>query len=124
MNVLKPAAACSGCRGGKDFTVDLAMAFQPIVDMKLQRTYAYEALVRGPNGESAHSVLSQLSEENRYSFDQRCRIAAIRGAVTAGILNGDAKLSIISCPIRFIPRSLASSRRWRRQWRPAFLPDG
>jgi EAL domain-containing protein (putative c-di-GMP-specific phosphodiesterase class I) len=103
MDVLKPSTACAGCRDGEVFTADLAMAFQPIVDMKLQRIYAYEALVRGPAGESAHSVLSQLNDENRYAFDQKCRIAAIEGAVTAGILDGDAKLSI-----NFLPNSVYS----------------
>ncbi|MDO9203529.1 MAG: EAL domain-containing protein, partial [Hydrogenophaga sp.] len=32
--------------------------------------FAREALVRGPNGESAASVLAQVNEANRYRFDQ------------------------------------------------------
>ncbi|TRW18436.1 EAL domain-containing protein [Glacieibacterium frigidum] len=79
------------------------MAFQPIVDVSLERVYAYEALVRGPNGESAQGVLSQVSAENRYAFDQKCRVAAIRGAVAAGILDDDAKLSI-----NFLPNAVYS----------------
>jgi len=36
--------------------------------------FGYEALVRGPNGESAYSVLSQVNDDNRYAFDQACRV--------------------------------------------------
>lgn len=95
--------ACAGCRTGDGFAGELAMAFQPIVDLDRQRIHAYEALVRGPGGESAHGVLAQVSEENRYAFDQKCRVAAIQGAVAAGILDGNARLSI-----NFLPNAVYS----------------
>jgi len=50
------------------------MAFQPIVDVQDGSVYAYEALVRGPQGESAASMLAQV---NRHAFDQHCRVKAI-----------------------------------------------
>lgn len=103
MKMEKPPTGCTGCRNGDGFAVDLAMAFQPIVDLERQQVYAYEALVRGPRGEGAHSVLSRVSEENRYAFDQKCRVAAIQGAVAAGILDGDARLSI-----NFLPNAVYS----------------
>jgi len=53
------------------------MAFQPVVDIKERRIDAYEALVRGPNGEGAMHVLSHITSENRYAFDQACRVKAI-----------------------------------------------
>ncbi len=53
------------------------MAFQPIVDIVDQRIVSQEALVRGPAGEGAVSVLSQVTEANRYAFDQGCRVKAI-----------------------------------------------
>ncbi|NJK63881.1 MAG: EAL domain-containing protein [Synechococcaceae cyanobacterium SM2_3_1] len=55
----------------------LTMAFQPIVDVRQRQIYAYEALVRGVNGESAGSILSQITDENRYRFDQTCRVTAV-----------------------------------------------
>jgi EAL domain-containing protein (putative c-di-GMP-specific phosphodiesterase class I) len=79
------------------------MAFQPIVDLQSGRPYAYEALVRGPNGEGAGEVMSQLTPENLYAFDQACRVAAIRTAVAAGILKTDARLSI-----NFLPNAVYS----------------
>ena len=42
-------------------------------------------MVRGPNGESAYTVLSQVTDDNRYSFDQACRVEAIRGAAGLGM---------------------------------------
>lgn len=108
--------ACVGCRDGAGFAGELAMAFQPIIDVQLSRIHAYEALIRGPNGEGAASVLSQVGPENLYAFDQRCRVAAIEGAVAAGILDGDARLSInflpnaVYTPAACIQVTLATAR--------------
>ena len=41
------------------------MAFQPIMDLELDRPFAYEALVRGVDGESAGTVLSWVDDTNR-----------------------------------------------------------
>jgi EAL domain-containing protein (putative c-di-GMP-specific phosphodiesterase class I) len=79
------------------------MAFQPIVDCETGLPYAFEALVRGRNGEGAADMLSKVTSENRYAFDQQCRVAAIKGAVEAGILDCNAKLSI-----NFLPNAVYS----------------
>lgn len=62
---------------GVDF--EFSFAFQPIVNADRREVVSYEALVRGPNGEPATDVLSQVGE-NLYGFDQACRIKAIRMA--------------------------------------------
>jgi EAL domain-containing protein (putative c-di-GMP-specific phosphodiesterase class I) len=93
---------CQGCTSeGHNF--DIAMAFQPIVDVETGHVFAFEALVRGGNGEGAAEVLAGVTPENRYAFDQRCRVAAIEGAVAAGILDTGAKLSI-----NFLPNAVYS----------------
>lgn len=56
------------------------MAFQPIVNLDTRQIFAHEALVRGSNGESAGHVLAQINAENRYAFDQSCRIKALEWA--------------------------------------------
>ena len=53
--------------------------------MAAKNIYAYEALVRGKNGESAYSILSKVTDENRYLFDQSCRTQAIRIASQLGM---------------------------------------
>ncbi|AXS85368.1 EAL domain-containing protein [Marinobacter sp. Arc7-DN-1] len=53
-------------------------AFQPIVDVLSASVFAYEALVRGPEGQGAMSVLSRVNERNRYAFDQVCRVKAVK----------------------------------------------
>ncbi|WP_250437292.1 EAL domain-containing protein [Caballeronia sp. ATUFL_F2_KS9A] len=73
---------CTGCRVPDSDVIDLAFAFQPIVDTRNGVAYAHEALVRGPNGESAGSVLARVDEANRYHFDQRCRTVAIEQAAS------------------------------------------
>ncbi len=70
------------------------MAFQPIVG--LSGVFAYEALVRGPQGQGAGAVLSQVTSENMYSFDQACRVKAIEMASALG-----GRESAVS--INFIP---------------------
>lgn len=92
MNARKPR--CSACRN--DVTVpEFTMAFQPIVDIETAEIYAYEALVRPPGGGSAYDVLSQITEENRYAFDQGCRVKAI---TLAARLEMTALLSINFLP--------------------------
>ncbi|WPB57458.1 EAL domain-containing protein [Xylophilus sp. GOD-11R] len=61
------------------------MAFQPVVHLPSRSIYAHEALVRGPAGESAYSILSQVSQDNRYAFDQACRVKAIELAARLGM---------------------------------------
>lgn len=70
------------------------MAFQPIVDTDTQSIYAYEALVRGANGESAHSILAMTNDSNRYTFDQGSRTKAIEMASDLGMATTDASLCI------------------------------
>jgi EAL domain-containing protein (putative c-di-GMP-specific phosphodiesterase class I) len=98
MNPLAPGQSCSACRDGFDEPFPFSMAFQPIVDTETETVYAYEALCRGPNGESAHSVLSQVTEQNRYAFDQSCRVKAISLAAQVGLPATGAKLSINFMP--------------------------
>jgi EAL domain-containing protein (putative c-di-GMP-specific phosphodiesterase class I) len=74
---------------------DFDFAYQPIVDMRDRSVFAHEALVRGVNGESAHSVLSRVDDKNRYRFDQLCRTRAIS---TAARLNMTEHLSINFLP--------------------------
>jgi EAL domain-containing protein (putative c-di-GMP-specific phosphodiesterase class I) len=70
------------------------MAFQPIVDIRDQSIFAFEALVRGPDGQSAASILSQIDSANIYAFDQSCRVRAIETAAQIGLLDMAAGLSI------------------------------
>ena len=106
---------CQGCRApGQDFK--LAMAFQPIVDVETGQPWAFEALVRGANGEGAADMLSRVTEETRYAFDQQCRVAAIEGAVAAGIVDTGARLSInflpgaVYSPVACIQLTLQTAR--------------
>lgn len=74
------AQRCAGCKDGEALGFDFVMAFQPIVDMAAKRVWGYEALVRGANGEGAGWVLGQVTADNRYRFDQACRVKAISAA--------------------------------------------
>lgn len=70
-----PDPGCSVCKDPLGF--DFTFAFQPIVDVSDNSIFAYEALVRGRNGEGAAHVLAQVNDSNRYRFDQGCRIRSI-----------------------------------------------
>lgn len=88
---LEQPAGCGHCRTAGDLEFPLCFAYQPIVDIESRSIFGHEALVRGPNGEGALTVLSQVTELNRYQFDQACRVQAIKGAAELGMRE---KLSI------------------------------
>ena len=79
------ALGCAECRNHEALGFDFTMAFQPIFNVRTRQPFAYEALVRGLNGESAFSILSKVTETNRYRFDQACRVKAIEEAARLGL---------------------------------------
>jgi EAL domain-containing protein (putative c-di-GMP-specific phosphodiesterase class I) len=95
---------CNACLDGVQKPFPFSIAFQPIVDIEAREVFAYEALVRGPNGESASSVLAQLTKANRYAFDQNCRVAAITAAAGLGLAEMSPRLSI-----NFLPGAVYSA---------------
>ena len=94
---------CNNCADANDLEFDFSMAFQPIINCKTNLIYGYEALVRGLNGESAYSIISKVNEDNRYAFDQLCRIKAIQLASKLGIT------SMLS--INFLPNAIYKPER-------------
>lgn len=78
------------------------MAFQPIIDLQEHRIDAYEALVRGANGECAADMLQWATGDNLYTFDQACRVRAIELAAALGI---DRNLNI-----NFLPNAVYEPR--------------
>lgn len=110
---------CTGCRDGQAFEHPISMAFQPIVDRQTGFVYAQEALVRGLNGEGAGAILGAVTDDNRYVFDQQCRVKAIELAARLDLCASDAKLSINFLPNAvYEPRAcirltLATAMQWR-----------
>lgn len=92
----------SQCLEAEKLDFDFTMAFQPIVDCQAHTIFGYEALVRGLNNESAYSVIKQVNDENRYNFDQQCRIKAI---ALAASLNWILCSVSIFYPMLYISRS-------------------
>ncbi|HAT32223.1 MAG TPA: diguanylate phosphodiesterase [Janthinobacterium sp.] len=91
-------AGCGACRDGSEIGFEFEYAYQPIVEVSSRSIYAHEALVRGPRGESAASVLARVNDENRYRFDQACRVKAVAGA---------AKLDMLEfLSINFLPNAV------------------
>jgi EAL domain-containing protein (putative c-di-GMP-specific phosphodiesterase class I) len=116
MGIRGNAMSCKACKGGVQQPFIFSMAFQPIIDVETARVYAYEALVRGINKESAGMVLSKVTEENRYAFDQNCRVKAITLAKQLGLDKTDAKLCInfmpgaVYSPVACIQLTLKTAR--------------
>ncbi|WP_400159797.1 EAL domain-containing protein [Arthrobacter sp. BPSS-3] len=77
------------------------MAFQPIYDAVAGRVWGYEALVRGLAGEGAYSVLSRVSPEQKYRFDQDCRVKAIE--LASRLFPADDSLML---SINFMPNAV------------------
>ncbi len=96
---------CSGCQDGASFEMPITMAFQPIVNLADGTVFAQEALVRGVNGEGAGQILGQVSDHNRYAFDQSCRVKAIELAARLNFAEGGTSLSI-----NFLPNAVYEPR--------------
>jgi EAL domain-containing protein (putative c-di-GMP-specific phosphodiesterase class I) len=89
---------CAECLEGAGLDFAFTMAYQPIFDIQRKIVFANEALVRGVNNESAFSILSKINDENRYRFDQACRVRAIE---LAARLKMDSFLNI-----NFLPNAI------------------
>ncbi|WP_310462673.1 EAL domain-containing protein [Sphaerotilus sp.] len=79
-----------------------SFAFQPIVHAPSGTVVSYEALIRGPEGESAHSVLSGVPQGELHEFDAHGREVAIALAARLGIRT--------QLNLNFLPQSLFSQR--------------
>jgi len=88
---------CGACRSAAE-PFPFSFAFQPILDVTDGSIFSYEALVRGPHGEPAASVLERLTPENQYAFDQACRVKALDLAARLGL---SVKLNI-----NFLPNAI------------------
>lgn len=86
---------CKACIDRAPLGIEFSMAFQPIVNVETQQVFAYEALVRGLDGGGAAQVLDQVDRDNRYMFDQACRVKAVGLAAGLGI---DSHVSINFLP--------------------------
>lgn len=109
MNKQPPSSdrqVCGHCANQEGLPFEFTMAFQPIVNIKKNTLFGYEALVRGMNNEPAFSIIEQVNNDNRYLFDQQCRIKAIS---LAAKLDLKAMLSI-----NFLPNAVYEPQRCMR----------
>ena len=111
--------SCVACKDGVGFELPITMAFQPIVDVRTETVFAYEALVRGQDGRSAADVLAQVSSDNRYAFDQLCRTTAIDLASKLDMASDGASLSI-----NFLPNAVYEPRACIRVTLAAAMQTG
>lgn len=95
-------AGCEACRNNTALGFDFTMAFQPIVNLDTNTPFAYEALVRGLNGEGAATILARVNDDNRYRFDQACRVKAIELAASLGMQDIDG----CHLSINFLPNAV------------------
>ncbi|MGV2871039.1 EAL domain-containing protein [Colwellia sp. E150_009] len=95
--------SCDNCADKNSLDFDFTMAFQPIINCKTKQIFGYEALVRGLKNESAYSIISKVNDDNRYLFDQLCRIKAIK---LASKLKLESMLSI-----NFLPNAIYKPER-------------
>jgi len=104
---------CKGCGHAAEVARRITMAFQPIVDVENGTIFAHEALVRGIDGESAAEVLGSVAHENRYAFDQACRIVAIRKAAVLeppGLLSINFLPNAVYVPEHCLQATLATAK--------------
>ena len=109
-----PLVACQACRA-EPTLFPFTMAFQPIVDLTYGCIDSHEALVRGPGNEGAGHVLSQVTPETLYAFDQACRSRAIELAARLGLgtrLNINFLPNAVYEPAACLRATMLASRRF------------
>ncbi|MEZ0315322.1 MAG: EAL domain-containing protein, partial [Methylophilaceae bacterium] len=70
---------------------------------------------RGPNGESAYSVLSKVNNDNAYKFDQACRVKAVKTAAELklqGFLSINFMPNAVYRPELCISTTLAAAKKY------------
>lgn len=82
-----------------------SFAFQPIADIEDRSVFAYEALVRGTSGESAHHVFKNVPVEALAHFDHSARVAATTLAARLG-LEARISLNLLPGSLHALPNSL------------------
>ena len=93
-----------------------AFAFQPIIHAPSRSIYSYEALIRGPAGETAASVLQQVEPSATHAFREQQRIAALESAARLGLrtrININFQPSDIAHSATAISSLLAAAERCR-----------
>lgn len=83
----------------------ISFAFQPIADIEARNVFAYEALVRGAQGEPAGQVFASVPPDSLPQFDHTARIEAITLAARLGL---DTRISLNLLPgsLHAVPNSL------------------
>lgn len=82
-----------------------SFAFQPIADISARNVFAYEALARGKNGESAGSVFANVPRSELHAFDHAARMAAVKLAARLE-LKEKISLNVMPGCIESMPDSL------------------
>ncbi|WP_323993007.1 EAL domain-containing protein [Aeromonas dhakensis] len=113
MDIPASPSICQQCQEPVALDFDFSMAFQPIIDCQTHTIFGYEALVRGLSNEPAHSVIARVNDDNRYRFDQLCRIKAIALAAQLemqGMLSINFLPNAVYRPERCIRTTLQAAR--------------
>lgn len=106
---------CAECVKAAGLAFDFTMAFQPIVNIRTRSVYSQEALVRGLENQPAGVVFESVNNDNRYQFDQACRVKAIQLASELGVdsfLNINFLPTAVYRPELCIRTTLAAAERY------------
>jgi EAL domain-containing protein (putative c-di-GMP-specific phosphodiesterase class I) len=94
------------------FDVAFTLAFQPIVDLRNNSVFAYEAMPQGLNGEGPSAITRHVTESNRFSFQDVCRTRSLLQASALGMQHRPAGLTLnissrpADCPNACVERTL------------------
>ena len=84
-----------------------SFAYQPIINVRANLIFSYEALIRGKHNEPAGFVLQKINPPEMHLFDEQCRITAIQMAAQCG-LSTRLNLNFLPLSIESSPTSLSS----------------
>ncbi|WP_066724300.1 EAL domain-containing protein [Sphingomonas pituitosa] len=101
----------------------LHLAFRPVHDVITGRVYAYEALLRGPDGEEGDEILAQIPSARHAELDRRIAAAAVYRAMDAGLGRMSARLLIPILAPRAAPAGSSLAAAMEAGRRTGLVPE-
>jgi EAL domain-containing protein (putative c-di-GMP-specific phosphodiesterase class I) len=94
-DILETAEIVAAPAGSQTPGAPFSHAFQPIIDVRSRRIYAYEALIRGVHNEPAFQIFARVQPGELHALDRASRTSARQLAARLGL---DCRLALNVLP--------------------------
>nr|WP_315381430.1 EAL domain-containing protein [uncultured Sphingomonas sp.] len=101
----------------------LHLAFRPVHDVITARVFAYEAVLRGPDGEDRDEILARIPADRHAELDRRVAAGAVARAMEMGLGTTTARLLIPIHAATAAPAGAALAAATQAGQRTGLIPE-